>query len=193
MAGSRPPRAHPMMRLLCTAAGVLLGALLMVTRVDARTIVVSGAAPKDLRISFRVIYIVTNKAKFFCQDYNLLAGRWTDQTKDYVYDVPNPTDRYSIELPLSAVPGDTYCRWRPLEIRYTVASSRDPASASLGLYRSLLSIDKADGKPLARVELVCTAKGSLACWGQKGIPNLLNTITPDQRSLTVDFVMSAER
>jgi len=182
-----------MMRLFCTAAGVILGALLMVARVDARTIVVSGAATKDLRISFRVVYIVTNKAKVFCQDYNFLAGRWTDRTKDYLYDVPVATDRYKIDLPLSELPSDGYCKWRPLEIRYTVASSRDPAGTSLGLFRSLLSIDKVDGKPLTRIELVCNAKGSLACWGQKDIPSLLHTITPDQRSLTVDFVMSTER
>ena len=182
-----------MMRLLCIATGVLLGALLMVARVDARTIVVSGTAAKDLRISFRVVYIVTNKAKVFCQDYNFLAGRWTDRVKDYIYDVPVPTDRYRIELPLSELPSDSYCKWRPLEIRYTVAQVKPHPGADLGLYRTLLSIDKADGKPLARIELVCSAKGSLSCWGQKGIPNLLNTITPDQRSLTVDFVMSAER
>jgi hypothetical protein len=166
---------------------------LMVARAEARTIVVSGAAPKELRISFRVVYIVTNKAKVFCQDYNMLAGQWTDQTKAYLYDVPNPTDRYRIELPLSAMPSDSYCKWRPLEIQYTVAPSKPHPGATTGLYRSLLSIDKLDGKPLARVELVCHAKFDLACWGQKGIPNLLNTITPDQRSLTVDFVMSAER
>jgi len=196
MSERAPAGAWPknlMMRLFLTAAGVVLGALLMVARVDARTIVVSGDAPKELRISFRVVYIVTNKTKVLCQDYNFLAGRWTDQTKDYVYDVPNPTGRYKIELPLSELSSDSYCKWRPLEIRYTVAPAKPPPGADLGLYRTLLSIDKIDGKPLARIELVCNAKGSLACWGQKGIPNLLNTITPDQRSLTVDFVMSAER
>ena len=181
-----------MMRLLCIAAGVLLG-VLMVPHVDARTIVVSGTAAKDLRISFRVVYIVTNKAKVFCQDYNFLAGRWTDRVKDYLYEVPVATDRYKIELPLSELPGDSYCKWRPLEIRYTVAPAKPHPDADLGLYRSLLSIDKSDGKPLARIELVCSAKGSLACWGQKDVPSLLHTITPDQRSLTVDFVMSAER
>ena len=165
----------------------------MAAHVDARTIVVSGTASKDLRITFRVVYIVTNKAKVFCQDYNFLAGRWTDQTKDYVYAVPVATDRYKIELPLSELPSDSYCRWRPLEIRYTVAPAKPHPDADLGLYRSLLSIDKADGKPLTRIELVCSAKGALACWGQKDIPSLLHTITPDQRALTVDFVMRAER
>ena len=181
-----------MMRVLHAAAGVLLGAL-MVAQADARTIVVSGTAAKDLRISFRVVYIVTNKAKVFCQDYNVLAGRWTDRVKDYLYEVPVAADRYKIELPLSELPSDSYCNWRPLEIRYTVAPAKPHPDADLGLYRSLVSIDKADGKPLARIELVCSAKGSLSCWGQKDIPSLLHTITPDQRSLTVDFVMRAER
>ena len=180
-----------MMRFLAIAGVLLIGTPGMTMAAEARTITLSGEASKDIRVSFTVVYIVTNKAKILCQDFNPLAGRWIDRTKSYTYAIDNASGRYRYELPLSELQTGTFCEWRPIEIRYTANPSAASRDSSMDLYRSLLSVDKAEGKPVTRIDFQCKAVPStptpeLMCLS-KNVVNLLNTISPDQRSLIVNF------
>jgi hypothetical protein len=184
------------MRFLAIAGVLLTGTPWIAMAADARTITVSGEASKEIRVSFTVVYVVTNKTRIWCQDLNPLAGRWIDRTKSYTYAIDNASGQYKYELPLSELKTGTFCEWRPIEIRYTANPNAASRDSSTDLYRSLLSIDQADGKPVTRIDFQCKAVPStsppeLMCLSQNAVVNLLNTVSPGQRSLIVNFTMGS--
>jgi hypothetical protein len=187
--------------LLCVLPGC--GSTVSV-ETNIRDINVSGVSDIDLRITYTVGYITQKNTPLICSDYNFIEGVRVNQSKHFTYNVNNTNGTYSINLPLSEMPPDTFCQWRPYAILYSVMGRDIPSAPTVeGARHGLISVDNKKGTVTDKIEFHCreihrnTAsfqndndlfrRYRVMCTQQGTVPSMKKTITPEMRSIVVNF------